>query len=75
MIKLHKELERLGIKHDFIKRQDGMHHHLGTHHIVVHGPYTSIVRPGKEYEVYGNGSYKKLNLIETLKYVLSSRTR
>lgn len=75
MILLHRELTRLGIKHDFIKRGDGMHRELGTHIITVYHPYTSIVRLGKYYDIVGNGSQKLLKLVDTLKYVRSSRNR
>ncbi len=75
MIRIHKELERLKIDHTFRKREDGLHLTLGTHHIIIPHPHTSIVRCGRFYEVYGNGSRKILTLIQTLKYVLSSRNR
>lgn len=52
-----------------------MHKALGTHIITVYHPYTSIVRNGKFYEVCGNGSQKLLKLVDTIKYVRSSRNR
>lgn len=72
---LHRELKRLGVEHDFIARSDGMAERLGTHIITVYHPYTTIVRNGKFYDVIGNGSQKLLNLVNTIKYVRSSRNR
>lgn len=72
---LHRELKRLKIEHDYVRRSDGTIRLLGSHIITVYHPYTSIVRNGKYYEVYGNGSQKLLKLKDTIKYVRSSRNR
>ncbi len=72
---LHRELKRLNIEHDYVRRTDGTSKLLGSHIITVYRPYTSIVRNGKHFEVYGNGSQKLLKLKDTIQYVRSSRNR